>query len=96
MPYAVNLAALTTIKARNDFVLKMLLKEVLDLEPSHLIESDTDKIVGIGVGARFACEEDRAAAIVAIIRQRYEHYELPVYYSKTGNGGWRYVKRGRK
>jgi hypothetical protein len=96
MPYAVNLAALTSVRVREDFILQMLLKQVIDLEPGHEIQCMPDKVAAIGVGVPFTCDEERAEAIVRVIRQRYRHEELPIYYSKTGRSGWRYSRVGRE
>ena len=87
MPYAIDLAGLTTIKVRNDFVLKTLLADVLDMD--HPVECALSKMAGTGIP--FTCEEQRAKAIVTVIRMQYKHCDLPIYYSKTGNGGWRYI-----
>jgi hypothetical protein len=93
MPYAVDIAALTSLRVRNDLVLQMLLKQVIDLDPAHAIDP-----VGAGRSisnaALFVCDEERAEAIVKIIRRRYKPCELPLYHSKTGKGGWRSVKHG--
>jgi len=89
MPYAVDVAGLTTVRARDDFVLKMLLAEVVDLD-GPTVECKRDKFAGVGVLLR--CDEERAEAIVKLIRRKYEHWELPIYYSKSGSGGWAYVK----
>lgn len=92
MPYAVDLAGLTTIRVRGDFVLKMLLASVLDM--TNPVECQPSKMAGVAVP--FTCNDERAEAIILIIRQRYRHDELPIYHSRTGNGGWQYSKIGRK
>ena len=90
MPYAVDLAGLTNVRVRQDFILKMLLVQVLDV--GNPVECQADKMAGTGVP--FICGEERARAIVAVIRMRYKHWELPIYYSRTGDGSWRYVRGG--
>jgi hypothetical protein len=37
------------------------------------------------------CDEERATAIVEIIRKRFKKHELRCYRSKTGKGGWKRV-----
>jgi hypothetical protein len=90
MPYAVDIAALTSLRVRNDLVLQMLLKQVIDLDPAHAIDDPSSG--GITKAALFTCDEERAQAVVTVIRKRYAHYELPLYYSKTGKGGWKSVQ----
>jgi hypothetical protein len=92
MPYAVDIAALTSLRVRNDLVLQMLLKQVIDLDPAHAIDPSSESFTK--KAALFTCDEERAEAVVAVIRKRYAHYELPLYHSKTGKGGWRSVKHG--
>jgi hypothetical protein len=92
MPYAVDIAALTSLRVRNDLVLQMLLKQVIDLDPAHAIDPTSGKFTA--KAALFTCDEERAEAVVTIICKRYESYELPLYYSKTGKGSWRSVKHG--
>jgi len=89
MPYAVSLPGLTIPRVRGDFILKVLLCDVLDMD--NPVECQLNKAAGTGV--KFNCDEERAKAIIKIIRQKYEHWELPIFYSKTGNSGWRYVNK---
>lgn len=37
------------------------------------------------------CDEERAAAVVALIRMRCKRAQWHCWYSKTGNGGWKAV-----
>ena len=93
MPYAVDLAALTSTKVRKDIVLQVLLVQVLDME--HPIECMPNKAAG-GVGMPMRCDEERAEAIATTIRLKYRHDELPIYYSRTGTAGWRYDRECAK
>lgn len=86
--YAIDVAALTSLRVRDDFILKMLLGEIVDRDPDHAIDCAGSKKFVVK-GAPFLCDDERAWAITAIIRKRYERYELPIYRKEKGR--WKRV-----
>jgi hypothetical protein len=89
MAYAINIADLT--KYRDDYVLMtVLLGPVLNRDPERIVwVGGAERVDEIGV--RLECDEERAVAIVEIIRMRLKRYELRIYHSRTGKGGWKRV-----
>ena len=88
--YAANIADLTA-HAQNptDAIPIGLLSTVLDKEPANVIECERGKAVGMGDGASFLCENERARAIINIIRLKYKTYQWR-FYQKTPKG-WKRV-----
>ena len=90
MPYAANIADLTA-HAQNplDRIPLSLLIVVLDRNPEHVIECERGKAVGLGHGVPFVCDDDRATAIIQIIRQRYKKWQWR-FYERTKRG-WKRI-----
>ena len=90
MPYAANIVDLTAHK-RNpaDAVPMLLLSAVLDMDSEHVVECEPGKAVGLGHGALFLCPDERAAAMIQVIRTRYKPWQWR-FYQKSGNR-WRRV-----
>lgn len=44
-----------------------------------------------GMALTLACDEERAQAIVEVIRLKYKKHEMRCYQSKTGKGGWKRI-----
>ena len=88
--YAANIADLTA-HAQNpmDAIPLHLLSTVLDWEPTNVIECERRRAVGMGDGALFLCEDERAEAIIKIIRTKYKTYQWR-FYQKTARG-WKRV-----
>ena len=87
MPYAVNLADIT---GRERQVMAGAL--IAPITPHRILLDNVESKGYIAdVGLLMECDEDRAGAIVQVIRLKYKNYELRCYYSKTGNGGWHRV-----
>ncbi len=87
MPYAVNLADLT---GQLDPVIAGAL--IAPVAPNKVLLNNVEPEGYIAdVGLLLECDEDRAEAIVEVIRRKYQKHELRCYYSKTGRGSWRRV-----
>lgn len=79
MNYAVNIADLMGA----DFAVKLLVNPVLDTNSEHIFNAEPGRFDGMA--SRLVCSEERAEAIVEIIRQRVPKHKLRFYQSKTGN-----------
>jgi len=78
--YAINLASL---HAHCDtLALKMLVGPVLGDEPKT-VECERGKMDGMGIV--LDCDDERAEAIIYVIRKKYKRNELRCYHSTTGN-----------
>ena len=84
MPYAVNLADWAAHK--DDIGLSILLRPVVDSNGGTVI---VNTHCYDGVGVPLACDEERAEAVVAVIRKRYATHIVRCYYSKTGHDEWK-------
>ena len=82
--YAVNVADWHDY--RDDVGLKVLLQPVIPGRQMVIAEKDRAD----GMALVLECDDERASAIVALIRKRYEKHALRCYWSKTGNS-WRRV-----
>jgi len=91
MPYAANIVDLVA-RERNpkDAIPLGLLKVVLDLEPEHAIECERGKVAGLGHGAPFLCADERAAAIIQVVRMVYPKKYQWRFYEKTKRG-WKRI-----
>ena len=90
MPYAANIADMTAHKRHPaDTIPLMLVCSVLDMDPERVIECERGKAVGLGHGMLFLCEDKRAKAIIAVIRQKYKRYQWR-FYQQTKRG-WKRV-----
>jgi len=88
--YAANIADLTAhAHDWRDFVPLQLLRTVLDLEPRNAVECERGKAVGMGYGALFVCDDERAVAIVTVIRKKYKKYQWRFY--QKASRGWRRI-----
>ena len=88
MPYAVNVAAIT--QPGTSLWLSLLLAPVT--EGRRLVYNVEQEGSIDNVGIVLECDEERAEAIVQVIRLKFpKPYQLRCYYSKTGNGGWKRV-----
>jgi hypothetical protein len=103
MPWAVNLSDLTALQQAasgqtyhdtdelrlNARMLLMLLRPVLSAD---VVECEgSSRVVGIGDGVLLSCDDERGEAIAKIVaRKRPQRAVVPrLYYSATGNGGWK-------
>lgn len=80
MKYAVDLAGLSAF-AEHAAVM-MLLNPVI--EARQVVQTDRDLIAG-GMAVVLECDEERAKAIMHVIRQRIGKHEIPFWKSSTGN-----------
>lgn len=83
MVYAVNVGDFITL-AENDAALRFVIGPLID--PSAVIEAERGRIDGFG--AVLNCSEEKANAIIEIVRKRLKKYQFRFYQSKTGNGSW--------
>ena len=91
MPYAASLVDLMAHKKNpKDKIPLMLLESVLDLDPKHVIECERGKVVGLGHGAPFLCDDERAAAVIQIVRMVYPKKYQWRFYEKT-KSGWKRI-----
>lgn len=86
MTYAVNVADWTA--CRDDFGLRILLGNVVDADRPMLVDAEPGRVDAPAVV--LDCEEERAEAIVDVIREKYERHELRCYKSTTGRS-WRRI-----
>jgi hypothetical protein len=97
MFYAVNVADMT--RYSHDVGLSLLVLPVImpeRQEPTReniaaLEKLDCEPGRFDGMAVRLLCSEERAAAIVSVIRTRIKKHSLRFYQSKTGQGGWKRV-----
>lgn len=74
---------------------------IAELGPGLLIGPVIGRQVDLGgdtvdnVAITLDCEQDRAEAIVYVLRKKFEWKRLRVYSSISGNGGWKPVKTMR-
>lgn len=91
MPYAINVADL--VHWQRDPVhglpLQVLLATHLEHDPEQVVYCNPERFDE--VGTRLACSERQAEAIVQLIRRALKPYELRIYQSATGAGGWKRV-----
>jgi len=84
--YAICLSDITNTPVGDDWGIQFLIKPVF-----------TDRVIDAvprrfdGVAIVLDCDDERGAAIHQLIRQKYEKYQLRLFYSKTGNGGWKTI-----
>jgi len=90
MFYAVNICDLTTVQARGDFALNMLLALVVN-QQSRQVEAEGGLWDGIAVVMDGEGGEEQHAAIAELIRKKYKRFQLRIYTSKTGQGSWRRI-----
>lgn len=98
MFYAVNVADMTRFVG--DFKIMLLVRPVMlppGQEPTEGNISALEKLNcesgrWDGMAVRLQCPEERAAAIVGLVRQwGYKRHQLRFYQSVTGRGGWKRV-----
>ncbi len=85
MRYAVNLADLSTFKQRGDIGVEFLVVPVI--QSGLTVEINKRRVDGVAV--ILDCDEERAEAVVAVLRKKLARNVLRCYKSKTGRGGWR-------
>ncbi len=86
--YAINVADLLVLQ-RDAFPLRLILGPLIQgLQP---VEVTRQQVGGFAVPLN--CDDERGAALIAVIREGYPEREHTVrcYHSKTGTGGWRAV-----
>jgi hypothetical protein len=83
MVYAVNIGDFITL-AKSDAALRFVIGPLID--PSAVIEVERGRIDGFG--AILDCSEERASAIIEIVRKRRKKYQFRFYQSETGEGSW--------
>lgn len=80
MPYAANLADLTAHKQNPaDAIPMMLLAKVLDTNAANAVECERGKAAGMGHGILFLCDDERAEAIIEVIRAKYKKHKWRFY-----------------
>lgn len=85
--YAINLA--DWHKHRLDYGIQILLLAVID-DDSRVVECERRRPDGVGVV--LDCDDERAAAIVTIVRQRLKKHQLRFYKNKSQSGkSWKRV-----
>lgn len=84
--YAINLA--DWMAHKDDFGLSMLLQPVANPNPAAVVECEKNRLDGASV--LLECEQDRAGAIVEIVRRKYKRHQLRIYESKAGKD-WKRV-----
>ena len=89
--YAINLADWTGVQRHHPehAALLAVLQQHIDADPGHIIDCERGKIAGCGV--MLICPDGQAEAIVKLIRMRLKRWQLRIYYSATGKGGWKRV-----
>lgn len=85
MYYAVNLA--DWVAKKNDVGLNILLSPVTARRET--VNAETKRFDGTAVFLE--CSEERADAIVKVIREKFDRNRMRCYRSKTGRGGWKRV-----
>jgi len=92
MPYAVNVSDL--VVRRDPITLPCL---VAPVTPNRIFVDATPRDIA-GTAVLLECDEERAAAIIEVIRIKYPpdpkgrtNPWMRCYYSKTGKGGWKRV-----
>jgi hypothetical protein len=86
MYYAINLFDWTA-RAEGNLPLKILIPaDVIDREPFVVNKARMDE-----TAVRLVCDEERATAIVGLLRKKYKPWELRCYQSKTGKGSWKRI-----
>lgn len=88
MTYAVNLADLTALAQRGSPLLYVL----RDVTPNHMV-LDIDPVRFDSLVVLLECDDERAAAIIAVARLKLRPAELRFYHSRTGNGSWKQVRQ---
>jgi hypothetical protein len=90
MPYAASIADLTAHKQNPvDNIPMMLLAQVIEKDPSSIIECERGKAAGMGHGALFLCDDERAQAIIKVIRAKYKKHEWRFYHKMPK--GWKRI-----
>ena len=84
MRYAVNLADLMVYKDPMNPV-RLLLEPVLTIET---VVVASDKVDGVAL-LLYSSDPERVIAILQILRMKLKPYQLRLYQSKTGKGGWK-------
>jgi hypothetical protein len=85
MFYAVNVADLAGQDV--DPFLKMLVSPVIASRITVACEHTRFD----GIGVLLDCGSERAEAIVQLVRKKYKRYQVRLYRSKSGLGGWKRV-----
>jgi hypothetical protein len=85
--YAIHLADLLLV-LRDEFALRTLLKPLV--ENQHLVEVTPGMFDGVALVLN--CDDERAAAVVKVIRLRYRRDQVRCYRSTSGRGSWRQVR----
>ena len=89
--YAANIVDLVAHESNpKDAIPLTLLKTVLDLDPGHTIECERGKVAGLGHGVPFLCNDERAAAIIQVVRMVYPKKYQWRFYEKT-KSGWKRI-----
>ena len=83
--YAVNLG--DWVAQKDNFAVAILLQPVIGRQ--DVVEAEPRRIDGTAVV--LDCDDERAAAIVSIIRLKFQKYQFRCYHSNTGRGGWKRI-----
>jgi hypothetical protein len=65
----------------------LLLELVIDR--THSIDINTRRVDEIAMA--MTCTDERAQAIIQIVRRQYRKHQLRFYHSVSGSGGWKRV-----
>jgi len=83
LKYAVNICDLYRFK--DNFFLQLLILPVVQTGKTLQCEKSIDSI-----GLSIDCDDERAQAIIELIRKKFKRYELRCYCSRCGNS-WKRV-----
>jgi hypothetical protein len=85
--YTIHIVDLMVVQ-RDCYPLKLLLAGVVDAE--HAVDVAQDQVGGVGLA--LTCDDERAQAIIQLIRLHYNRHEVRIFHSRTGSAGsWRKV-----
>jgi len=84
--YAIQASDLLVI-LQKEAVLRALLKPLI--ADQHTVDVAPKLFDGCAVALN--CDDERAAAVVGVIRLRYRRDQVRCYRSETGKGSWRRV-----
>ncbi len=85
MHYAVNLINLMSLRELDPIGALLFPPEILgDAIMPEKRRLGTDSV-------RLTCNEERAEAIVTLMRQKYTKPQFMMFRSKTGKGGWKRI-----
>lgn len=87
MRYAVNLADLLELRQRGIWAADLLALPLI--QSGQVVQINRRRVAGVAV--ILDCDEERAAAVIAVLRKKLPRNRLRCYRSKTGAGSWKGV-----